>query len=107
LGLASKDQDPRFRAFDLRGTCYLESRGSFPYMVAGAPHTGLYIRDQLERLVKEKSPAVQREALLAMRDFDAATVRQAILSLAKQYDGKDRFYLEAIGIAVGHHDQKR
>src|SRR5205823_5981010 len=25
----------------------------------------------------------------------------------KQYDGKDRFYLEALGIAVGHHDQKR
>jgi len=29
------------------------------------------------------------------------------LALARFYDGKDRFYLEAIGIAVGHHDQKR
>src|SRR5262249_28344700 len=30
-----------------------------------------------------------------------------IVQLAKQYDGKDRFYLEAIGIAVGHLDAKR
>ena len=30
-----------------------------------------------------------------------------IYELAKQYDGKDRFYLEAIGIAVGHYDQAR
>ena len=29
------------------------------------------------------------------------------MDLAKSYDGKDRFYLEAIGIAVGHHDKAR
>jgi putative heme-binding domain-containing protein len=27
--------------------------------------------------------------------------------LAKQYDGKDRFYLEAVGVAVGHFDKAR
>src|SRR5205807_7303633 len=51
--------------------------------------------------------AAQREFLLALRDFDAKLAKQIIYVLAKKYDGKDRFYLEAIGIAVGHHDQKR
>src|SRR5262249_46145817 len=31
----------------------------------------------------------------------------AIYELMAQYDGKDRFYLCAIGIAVGHHDKAR
>src|SRR5262249_22990586 len=50
---------------------------------------------------------VKRELLLALRDDATAFAKDWILELAKQYDGQDRFYLEAIGIAVGHHDQKR
>ncbi len=53
------------------------------------------------------SPVVRREFLLAARDEDPAKVRALIYDFAKQYDGKDRFYLEAIGIAVGHHDKAR
>ncbi len=61
---------------------------------------------------EDPNPAVRREALLAMRDVDVSDKShpkavQTILALAKQYDGKDRFYLEAIGIAVGHHDKER
>ena len=39
--------------------------------------------------------------------MDPAKAKPLILDLAKKYDGKDRFYLEAIGIAVGHHDKAR
>jgi putative membrane-bound dehydrogenase-like protein len=52
-------------------------------------------------------PGLRREALLLLRDADAAAARNAILHLAKQYDTHDRFYLEAIGIAVGHWDKER
>jgi putative membrane-bound dehydrogenase-like protein len=57
--------------------------------------------------VRRGSPAVRREALLLLRDVDPAKAKSPILELAKFYDGKDRFYLEAIGIAVGHHDKAR
>jgi putative membrane-bound dehydrogenase-like protein len=53
------------------------------------------------------SAAIRREALLLMRDADPTRAKDRILDLAKQYDGKDRFYLEAIGIAVGHWDKDR
>jgi putative membrane-bound dehydrogenase-like protein len=56
---------------------------------------------------KNQEPEVRREILLALRDADAARARLLIYDLAKQYDGRDRFYLEAIGIAVGHHDNTR
>jgi putative heme-binding domain-containing protein len=52
-------------------------------------------------------PEVRREMLLSFRDADPSVAPDVIYKLAKEYDGKDRFYLEAIGIAVGHHDQKR
>jgi putative membrane-bound dehydrogenase-like protein len=64
--------------------------------------TGLW-----ERVFKDSSSAVHREALLALRRTDPVKAKERILELAKLYDGKDRFYLEAIGIAVGHHDKER
>jgi putative membrane-bound dehydrogenase-like protein len=53
-------------------------------------------------IVNDPSPQVRRELLLAMRashvsDPDTWT------KLAKQYDGKDRWYLEALGIAADEH----
>jgi putative heme-binding domain-containing protein len=45
--------------------------------------------------------------LLTLRDEDPQKARPYLYELAKMYDGKDRFYLEAIGIAVGHHDKER
>jgi putative membrane-bound dehydrogenase-like protein len=50
---------------------------------------------------------VARELLLGLRHADPAQVRSRVWQLARRYDGKDRFYLEAVGIAVGHHDKAR
>jgi putative membrane-bound dehydrogenase-like protein len=52
-------------------------------------------------------PAIGREALLLSRDTDPSTAKSLIYQLAKRYEGNDRFYLEAIGIAVGHYDPAR
>jgi putative membrane-bound dehydrogenase-like protein len=52
-------------------------------------------------------PALRREVLLALRNMDADSAKPLILALVKKYDGKDRFYLEAIGIAVGHDPKRR
>jgi putative heme-binding domain-containing protein len=58
-------------------------------------------------LVSDPSGAVRREALLALRDVAAPKARPTILQLAKCYRGNDRFYLEAIGIAVGRDENRR
>jgi putative membrane-bound dehydrogenase-like protein len=79
----NKDVDDYFPGRELR-------MGHFKHFVLDAPST-----------------AVRREALLFLRDEKPAEAKPLIYELAKRYDGKDRFYLEAIGIAVGHHDKAR
>jgi putative heme-binding domain-containing protein len=60
-----------------------------------------------QALLTTKSDALLREVLLSLRDEKPELARFLILELCKKYNGKDRFYLEAIGIAVGHHDKER
>jgi putative membrane-bound dehydrogenase-like protein len=50
---------------------------------------------------------VRREVLIQLRDADPAKAKDLIMGLAMKHDGKDRFYLEAVGIAVGHHNPRR
>ncbi len=51
-------------------------------------------------LLTEADPQVRREILLELRDVEGDAALQAIADLALQYDGHDRFYLAAIGIAA-------
>lgn len=50
-------------------------------------------------LVKDPSPRVRRELLLVLRDAEPAAAQDILVALANQYDGQDRYYLEAVGIA--------
>ncbi|HVS34197.1 MAG TPA: PVC-type heme-binding CxxCH protein [Gemmataceae bacterium] len=90
---ALRDPDPRFRVLAHR-LLWTYAQGH------GAMTTA-------EQAINDPSPAVRREVLLLLRDAAPAQVKKIIYGMAKQYDGKDRFYLEAIGIAVGHHDKAR
>ena len=54
----------------------------------------------LERLVEDPSPAVRRECAIALRHNKADAAAELWARLAKQHDGKDRWYLEALGIAA-------
>ena len=65
------------------------------------------IRDNVN--VDDASPAVRRELLIGLRELLQREVRPemaaAWTALALQYDGQDRWYLEALGIAAdGHWD---
>ncbi|HLN32947.1 MAG TPA: PVC-type heme-binding CxxCH protein [Gemmataceae bacterium] len=89
---AVRDPDPRFRVQSLRLLQeYLRERWN------GA----------LELAINDPSPAVRREALLLLRNEPADKAKPAIYRLARGYDGQDRFYLEAIGIAVGQDKVRR
>lgn len=49
------------------------------------------------RMASDPSPAVRREVALSMRDVNFRDSRPILTALAKQYDGSDRSYLEALG----------
>jgi putative heme-binding domain-containing protein len=51
-------------------------------------------------MVKDTSPAIRREVALTMRDFRTPEAIENLVIIAKQYDGKDRSYLEAIGLGA-------
>jgi putative membrane-bound dehydrogenase-like protein len=58
-------------------------------------------------LMGDCDAGTRREILLSIRDGDPEKAKDLIYQLAKQYDGNDRFYLSAIGIAVGNDPRRR
>lgn len=95
VNAAFEDKDPNFRLLAMRALKDFQN-----YSPAD------YTPEWQTALLKDE-PAVRREALLLLRDVDPEKARPLIYELAKKYDGKDRFYLCAVGIAVGHHDPAR
>ena len=97
---ALHDRDPRFRVLGLR----VARLNGANMLAIGRP------------LLRDESPQVRREMVLSIRDANPAlmlppyiykdqvqpTVEwlDAMTQLVSQYDGKDRWYLEAIGIAA-------
>jgi putative membrane-bound dehydrogenase-like protein len=58
--------------------------------------TEKYIPDVL----KDSAPSVLREACIALREDTSAKMPEYWVALAGKYDGKDRWYLESLGIAA-------
>ncbi|RYC68298.1 PVC-type heme-binding CxxCH protein [Spirosoma sordidisoli] len=55
----------------------------------------------LGNLALDPSAAVRREVAIAIRDVPYTDCRFILLNLVKGYDGQDRYYLHALGIAAG------
>jgi hypothetical protein len=54
----------------------------------------------LEALVSDPSAQVRRECAIALRNHKSAKAPGLWAALAQQHDGKDRWYLEALGIGA-------
>ncbi|GAA5122206.1 hypothetical protein GCM10023212_18440 [Luteolibacter yonseiensis] len=54
------------------------------------------------KLATDSSPEVRAEAARAMRYRKFDESREVLVAVAEKYDGKDRAYLESIGIGAGH-----
>jgi hypothetical protein len=54
----------------------------------------------VQRLVKDPSPSVRRECAVALRHSPSPEAPRLWAELAQQHDGKDRWYLEALGIGA-------
>ena len=54
----------------------------------------------VKTLAKDSSPAVRRECAIALRHHASPDAPKLWATLAQQHDGKDRWYLEALGIGA-------
>ncbi len=81
---ALADADPRFRILGLR-VARLVGRDIVPLV---------------QPLLGDSDPKVRRECALALRHVEDETAVEPLVELAKGYDGKDRWYLEAWAIGA-------
>ena len=60
----------------------------------------------VKKLIRDSSPQVRRECALALRHNSSSEAPQLWAQLAQQHDGKDRWYLEALGIGADKNEDK-
>lgn len=116
-----KSENPRERARALwllakingRGQHYVETALKDPN--SNIRITGLRVARQLKldlipyvkQVVRDPSPQVRREAAIALRYTEAPDKAAELwAALAQQHNGKDRWYLEALGIGAALHWDK-
>lgn len=71
--------------------------------VRAVAHNKQDIIPYLSLVAEDDSPAVRREVAIALRYTGMKEAADIWIKLADQYDGKDRWYLEALGIAADLH----
>ncbi len=54
------------------------------------------------KMSADESAAVRREVALSLREIPAGQSAEILVKLARQFDGKDRAYLEALGLGSTH-----
>ncbi len=116
----AKSENPRFRARAL----YLLAR--LPDGAAKAVETAVTDSDSnlrivgirlarelnldvlalVTKLARDPSAQVRRECAIALRGNTSPEAANVWAGLAKQYDGKDRWYLEALGIGAAGNDDR-
>jgi len=112
-----KNKNPRLRARAL-SLLALNKGKELPYINAGLADADSDIRctairlarvqnitlppTVVAKLIKDPSAAVRRELIISTRGKKEAAATWA--ALAAQYDGKDRWYLEALGIGAAGND---
>lgn len=62
--------------------------------------TGRNMLPYAAMMAKDPSPAVRREVAISLRDVPLSESQDIILELARGFDGQDRWYLEALGMAA-------
>lgn len=97
---AMHDKDANIRALAVRLAC--EINFTFPHDKAGGIGSRLIV---VSELLDDPSPLVRREAAIALRSQTNPAAAQFWAHLAQKHDGKDRWYLEALGIGAYGHEE--
>lgn len=101
--LALDDAEPRIREQAVRILGRDVSReGSIEYLDDARPQPPAASRhlDALLSRVDDPDAGVRRELILAFRYLPTDQVGEALKALAASWDGRDRWYLEALGVAL-------
>jgi putative membrane-bound dehydrogenase-like protein len=93
-----KSGDPRIRLVALRALRSItpENSTANPELTAGQQT----LLPLLGNLSTDQDPAIRREVAIALRDVPYADCQRMLLNLVREYDGKDAFYLAALGQAA-------
>ena len=112
------DPDEQIRLVTFRAIRQLEDRtgSGLPHPFEGdmrgaGTNDGPWYAWQSVKVWNDPSPAIRREAALGLRDvvwrtmgegrnFYTQDAQQAFIALAQKFDGKDRTYLDALGLSV-------
>lgn len=100
---ALADDDARIREQGIRMLGRDVSRVGDVTLPEGASPAPLAASAHLESLIpmaSDPDPGVRRELILALRDVETEKVGPALLTLTRLWDGADRWYLEALGLAL-------
>lgn len=104
---ALKDDDPQIRELAVRilGRDNREN-GQVEYLQPEAklPPPAQQHLLTLLAVAGDPDPGVRRELILALRRLPTAEVGDALRLLAASWDGQDRWYLEALGLALRHRE---
>jgi putative membrane-bound dehydrogenase-like protein len=84
VNLALQDKDPNIRMAGLRAAQQLD----------------MNMAQVVKTLAQDPNPQVRREAAIMLRYDQSPEAAQLWAQLAAQHDGKDRWYLEALGIGA-------
>ena len=103
LELVLKMPDPRFRELVVRmfgRDCRENGRVEYMNPEAKKPPAALNHLEALTRMADDPDAGVRRELILAFRNLPTSTVGDSLRKLAASWDGQDRWYLEALGLAL-------
>ena len=96
-----QDKAPELRELAVRMLGRDVSRnGNVEPAKAPAPLAAQKNLKDLVPLANDPDPGVRRELILALQDVPTCEAGNALKSLAKGWDGQDRWYLEALGLAL-------
>ncbi|MCP1382815.1 PVC-type heme-binding CxxCH protein [Runella salmonicolor] len=87
--LALKDSNPDIKITAIRAARQITAKGVLPLSI-----------EQLNTLAADPDAQVRREVALAIRHISDDLAADVWAQLATRYDGKDRWYLEALGVSA-------
>ncbi|HEX3447135.1 MAG TPA: PVC-type heme-binding CxxCH protein, partial [Isosphaeraceae bacterium] len=103
LSEAVNQGDPRIREQAVRilgRDCRENGRVEYKNPDAKQPPAALKHVEILVAMADDADAGVRRELILALRNLPTAKVGDALRKLATSWDGQDRWYLEALGLAL-------
>jgi len=105
--VALKDPDPRIREQAVRMLGRDVSRNAKVEYTKADAKTELAASKHLKALLplaSDPDAGVRRELILALRDLPTKDAGDALKTLTRAWDGQDRWYLEALGLALERRD---